>query len=70
MGQIDNNYDALVLALRLALSAPNDEKAHQAVDIANMLADKLSKKQVEAAKREALANEGRDEDWPTTYSPN
>jgi hypothetical protein len=70
MGQLNNNYDALVLALRLALSAPDEQKAQQAVDIANVLAEKLSKKQIEAAKREALANEGRDDEWPTTYSPN
>lgn len=70
MGQIDNNYDALVMALRLALSAPSNEKSQQAVDIANMLAASLSDAEVEAAKQEALASEGRDEDWPETYSPN
>lgn len=70
MGPIDNNYDALVMALRLALSAPSDEKSQQAVDIANMLADNFSDAEVEAAKQEALASEGRDDGWPDTYSPN
>ena len=47
------NYDALVLALRLAVSASTDEKAQECVAMAEELAATLSEFEVERAKREA-----------------
>jgi uncharacterized protein YoaH (UPF0181 family) len=47
-------YDALVEALVLAVTAPTDEKAQQAVELAEKLASQgFSAGDVERAKREA-----------------
>ena len=48
-----NNYEALVLALTLAINAPDDEKAQQCVDMAESLAANLPELDVERAKKQA-----------------
>ena len=53
--KIDNLYDALVLALKLAISAPTEEQAQRAIKDAQLFADKLSEIEVERAKKEAQA---------------
>ena len=46
-------YDALVLALKLAISAPTEEQAKRAITHAQSFADNLSEIEVERAKKEA-----------------
>ena len=53
--KIDNLYDALVLALKLAISAPSEEQAQRAIIHAQSFADNLSEIEVERAKKEAQA---------------
>jgi hypothetical protein len=50
-----NDYEALKLALTLAITAPTDEKCAECVEIAEEIASRLSPEQVEAAKIEASA---------------
>ena len=50
---IVNDYDALVTALRLAITAPNDDAAQKAVDLAIGFAENLSEFDVARAKKEA-----------------
>ena len=50
---IENDYDALVTALRLAITAPNDDAAQKAVDLAIGFAANLSEFDVARAKKEA-----------------
>jgi len=52
---IDNFYNALVLALKLAISAPTEEQAQRAIKDAQLFADNLSEIEVERAKKEAQA---------------
>ena len=47
---LDNDYDALVLALQLAISAPDDEKADRAVQMAQDFAKSLPEKEVARAR--------------------
>ena len=47
-----NEYNALVSALTLAITAPDDDKAAQCVEIAEQIAANLSEIEVERAKRE------------------
>ena len=47
---IDNFYDALVLALKLAISAPTEEQAKRAIKDAQSFAENLSEIEVERAK--------------------
>ena len=54
--KISNDYDALVMALTLAITAPNDEKAAQCVEMAENIASSLSELEVERAKKEAQKN--------------
>jgi len=46
-------YDALVCALTLAITAPTDEKAKKATELAECFANRLSPDEVERAKKEA-----------------
>lgn len=48
-----NDYEALVLALTLSVTAANDEKSQKALTMAEGFAAKLSELEVERAKREA-----------------
>ena len=53
MNEPKNDYEALVLALALSITAPTEEKSKQCVGMAEELAMKLSDIEVERAKREA-----------------
>ena len=53
MDEPQNNYEALVLALKLAIDAPSDEKRDECVAIAESLADGLSELELARAKQEA-----------------
>ena len=57
MTEPKNNYEALVLALRLAIDAPTEEQAQRAVAMAEDLASSLSELEVERAKKEAQVND-------------
>lgn len=46
-------FQALVAALVLAVTAPSEEKASEALAVAQSLADSLSEHEVARAKREA-----------------
>ena len=48
-----NDYEALVLALKLAIQAPTEEKSKECVVMAEQIASSLSEIEVEKAKREA-----------------
>jgi hypothetical protein len=50
---IDNEFDALVMALRLAVQAPSDEKAKEVIEIAEQIAAGMPDFEVQRAKREA-----------------
>ena len=50
----ENNYEALVLALVLAVTGTDAEKVSDVVTIAEGIAARLSKDDVERAKRESL----------------
>ena len=52
---INNNYEALVAALRLAISADTDDQFQRAVSLAEDFSASLSADQVERAKSEACA---------------
>jgi|JYMV01.1.fsa_nt_gi hypothetical protein len=47
-----NDYEALVLALKLSVTASTKEKSQECVDIAESLAFKLTELEVVRAKRE------------------
>ena len=51
---ITNDYDALVLALKLAINAPDDEASKKCVQIAKGIAHNLNESEVSKAKIEAL----------------
>jgi hypothetical protein len=53
--QIRTPRDALVLALILSITAPNEEKRWEASDMAEHFASGMSEFEVAAAKRDALA---------------
>tara|TARA_B100000700_G_C14933522_1_gene803093 strand:- start:261 stop:452 length:192 start_codon:yes stop_codon:yes gene_type:complete len=53
--KIDNLYDALVLALKLAISAPTEEQSQRALADAQLFAGNLSEIEVNRAKKEAQA---------------
>ena len=50
---IDNDYEALVMALRLAISAPDEAAAQKAVDLAIRFAENLSEFEVARAQKQA-----------------
>tara|TARA_B100001057_G_C22711445_1_gene895943 strand:- start:100 stop:309 length:210 start_codon:yes stop_codon:yes gene_type:complete len=47
---IKDDFEALVISLRLAVTAPTEEKKNACVIIATALAEKMSVKEVEKAK--------------------
>tara|TARA_B100001029_G_C15046829_1_gene447768 strand:- start:1590 stop:1772 length:183 start_codon:yes stop_codon:yes gene_type:complete len=53
MNEPSNDYEALVLALTLSITAPTEEKSKQCAAMAEELAMNLSEIEVERAKREA-----------------
>ena len=52
--KIENDFEALVLALELAIAAPTEEKANECVAIAESLALNLTTEQVKLAKKLVL----------------
>ena len=50
---LTNIYDALVLALKLAISAPTEEQSQRALAVAELFAGNLSEIEVNRAKKEA-----------------
>ena len=47
-----NNYEAFVIALRLAITAPTDSKSQECVSMAEQLAQRLTPDEIEQAKQE------------------
>jgi hypothetical protein len=54
--ELSDNFEALVLALELALTAPSTAKSKKCVDIADQLADLFQVSEVELAKQIAISN--------------
>jgi hypothetical protein len=54
MAMIKNDKEALTHALILGITAPND-KLQEVMEIAQVIADKLSDEEVEQCKQEAIA---------------
>jgi hypothetical protein len=52
--KIQNDFEALVLALELAIAAPTEEKSNECVAIAESLAINLTSEQVKLAKKLVL----------------
>ena len=52
--KIQNDFEALLLALELAIAAPNEEKSNECVAIAESLAINLTTEQVKLAKKLVL----------------
>ena len=48
---IKNDFEALVLAFKLAIAAPTKEKSKQATDLALLIASKMSELEVTRAKK-------------------
>jgi hypothetical protein len=51
----ENDYEALVLALTLAVTAPTDQDADRCVKMGQLIAAKLTAEQIVAAQAEASA---------------
>ena len=49
-----NNYEALLISLELAITAPTEKKSIEALQIAEAFAAQLTKKQVQRAKNTVL----------------
>jgi len=58
MTKPESDYEALVLALTLAITAPTDEQAKDCSDMAEGIANKLSELEVHRAKKEAQQRTG------------
>ena len=58
MNKPESDYEALVLALTLAITAPTDEQAKDCSDMAEGIANKLSELEVHRAKKEAQQRTG------------
>lgn len=54
--ELSDNFEALVLALELALTAPSSKKCEQCADIADQLAEYFQVSEVELAKQIAISN--------------
>jgi hypothetical protein len=54
MPEIKDDYEALVMALTLALTAPSEPKFKQCVVMAEAIANRLTPEQVEEAKAKAI----------------
>ena len=48
---IKNDFEALVLAFKLAITAPTKEKSKQATDLAFSIASKMSELEIARAKK-------------------
>ena len=49
--KIKDDYQAFLQALKLAVSAPTEEKSNQALQLAHSFASKLSEVEIERAKK-------------------
>ena len=49
-----NNYEALVLALKLSVTATTEEKSKQAVQLADSIANNMTEIEVARAKKECM----------------
>jgi hypothetical protein len=60
MTSLTNNYEALVVALALAITAPNDAMAQQCAEMAVQIAERgyMNADEVERAKADALQQVG------------
>ena len=56
MTEPKTDYEALVLGLTLAITAPTEEKAQECVRMAEEIAQRLTPEEVESAKAEAQQN--------------
>ena len=56
MTEPKNNYEALVLALRLAIDAPTEEQAEKATKMAEEFASTLNEFDIDRANKEAQGN--------------
>jgi len=56
MNKPTNDYEALVLALELAVTAPTEERSAQALEMAEGFASNLTEIEVGRAKRQAEQN--------------
>ena len=54
MQQPKNNQEALVLALKLSITAPTEQKSKQAVELAESIANNMTEIEVARAKKECL----------------
>ena len=54
MTEPKTDYEALVLGLTLAITAPTEEKAQECVRMAEEIAQRLTPEEVESAQAEAL----------------
>ena len=54
MMEIENDYQALVLALKLTVTAPTAAKAQECVEMAEGFASSLSLHEIERAKKEVI----------------
>jgi len=54
--KITNDFDALVQALTLAITAPTDEKAQEVIAIADSISQGMDELEVARAKKLALEN--------------
>ena len=54
--EITNDFDALVQALELAITAPTDEKAQEVIAIADSLIQGMDELEIARAKKLALEN--------------
>ena len=52
--EIENDYQALVSALKLAITAPTAAKAQECVEMAEGFASSLSIDEIKRAKKEAI----------------
>jgi hypothetical protein len=54
MKKITNNYEALVIGLRLAISAKTESQTKKCLKIIDQIAARLPDHEIEKAKKEAL----------------
>ena len=54
--QITNNFDALVKALELAITAPTDEKAQEVTAMAEQFCEGMDELEIARAKKIAMEN--------------
>jgi NH3-dependent NAD+ synthetase len=54
MKQPKNNHEALVLALKLSITAATEEKSKQAVELAESIANNMTDIEIARAKKECM----------------